>query len=289
MTLVDLLKLRSIEFRAEGHHHCRPGWIQIDCPFCGLGTDGFHMGYNLHFNYVNCWRCGKHSVLETLVLLTGLSWVECKKLVGSLDSKPIPKSERPTGKLQIPKGIGPLLRAHKRYLRGRGFDTDELVRVWNLGGIGISSQLRWRVFVPIYLREKMVSWTTRSLVDSGVRYLSAKPEQEAISHKSLLYGEQYCRHSIIVVEGPADVWTIGPGAVGTCGTGYSIKQVTRMAKYPVRAICFDNEPVAQQRARELCALLEGYPGETYNVTLDGNDANSSSQRDIRKLRKHFLR
>jgi hypothetical protein len=288
-TIADVLRLSGVEYRSEGHHHCRPGWLQLNCPYCGEGSDGFHLGYNLHYNYVNCWRCGKHSVADVLSRLTGMSWAESKKVLGSLDSKSIPKIDRPTGKLVLPKGLGPLQKPHRKYLEGRGFDIPYLENVWNLQGIGVGYELQWRIFIPIYLRDKVVSWTTRSIRDSGLRYRSASALQEAIPHKSLLYGEQYCRHVIIIVEGPVDVWTIGPGAVGTCGIGYSMKQLTRMSKYAVRVICFDNEPVAQKRARELCSLLEPYPGETYNVTLDGKDANTASSKDIRKLRKAFLK
>lgn len=284
----SLLDTFGVESRAEGHHHCRPGWIQIDCPFCGQGSDGFHMGWNLHFNYVNCWRCGKHSVIETLAKLSGLSFAECKTAVSQLETKAIPKAERPTGKLVLPKGRRPLEKAHITYLRRRGFDPDELVRLWGLEGIGIASRLQWRIFIPIHLRSEIVSWTTRSIGEQGLRYVSASPHEESVAHKSLLYGEQYCRHKIVVVEGCPDTWTIGPGCVGTCGIGFSIRQVQRIAKYPVRAICFNSEPIAQQRAHELCALLEPYPGETFNVVLDGNDANTSSKKDIRRIRKHFL-
>lgn len=287
-SIQSLLEEHSVEIQTAGHHHCRPGWLQFDCPFCGPGTGSFHMGWNLHFQYVNCWRCGKHSVVETLAAVTGLSWSECKLIVSTLESKPIPKMERPTGKLVLPKGLGPLEEPHRRYLSSRGLDPNELESVWGLQGIGIASRLQWRIFIPILLRDKMVSWTTRAIGSKGLRYVSASPQEEAIAHKTLLYGEQFCRHKIIVVEGPPDVWTMGPGCVGTCGIGFSIQQVRRIAKYPVRAICFNSEPIAQQRAHELCALLEPYPGKTYNVVPDGNDLNSSSRREVRRIRKHFL-
>lgn len=290
-TILDVLTDHQVQFRIAGeHHHAREGWIQISCPYCGAGGEGFHMGFNLNYNYTNCWRCGKHPVGEVVQKLTGLNWSDVKTLLGKLDRRiSIPKADRPTGKLVLPKHVGPLKRVHREYLEGRGFDVEELERLWEIKGIGIAARLQWRVFIPITLRGETVSWTTRSLVDDGLRYISASVQEEAISHKSLLYGEHYVRHSLIIVEGPTDVWTIGPGCVGTCGIGFLTSQVRRMAKYPVRVVCFDNQPEAQARARELCALLEMYPGETYNVVLDAKDANTAPRREIRRLRRLFLR
>ena len=42
---------------------------------------------------------------------------------------------------------------------------------------------------------------------------------------------------------------------GTLGVGYSRAQLLRISKYPLRAVCFDSEPAAQERARQLCEEL----------------------------------
>jgi DNA primase len=161
-------------------------------------------------------------------------------------------------------------------------------RLWNAQGIGMSSQLPWRIFIPIELNGEMVSWTTRSINDYGLRYISAKLTQESFPHKHLLYGEDYARHTVIIHEGPLDVWTVGPGAVGTLGTSYTRAQVVRMSKYLRRVVCFDNEPEAQRRARKLCDDLEPFEGETHNVILDAKDANTASAKEIRRLRRLYL-
>jgi hypothetical protein len=194
-----------------------------------------------------------------------------------------------TGKLQLPRGLVDLMPQHIKYLEGRGFNVNKLKKLWDVQAIGMCGELRWRVFIPIKYQGKTVSWTTRSIrADATLRYWSASSDQESVPHKSLLYGEDYCRHSVIVHEGAIDAWSVGPGATATCGIGYSQAQLIKIAKYPRRTICFDNEPAAQKRARELCNILEALPGQTNNVQLDAKDANTASRRELRLLRKHFL-
>ena len=287
MRFEELLREHDVAFLSEGHHHCRPGWLQIDCPFCGTGTRGFHMGYSLAGGYVNCWRCGPHRLHETVAELLHLSLKQAAALLGGLE-KDKTRVVVQRGKLVLPRGRGPLLSCHKVYLRSRQYNCKDLVRLWQVQGIGLASRLAWRIFIPIIHQGEIVSWTTRSVKDEGLRYISAAPNEEILNHKDILYGEDYCRHAVVVVEGPFDVWRIGPGAVATLGTGYSRSQVRRLCNDPVRMVCVDNEREAQQRARKLVRLLEPFQGETYNVILSGKDAGSTDAEEIQEIRERFL-
>lgn len=286
-TILEVLDSLNVPYHETGTKHNTRGWVQTRCPHCD-GPDGHHLGWNIERGSVNCWRCGPQRPGDVLVALTSRPLGE---VLGRL--KGLTKAtgrDVPVvacgGLLKEPKGLGELTGAHKRYLKRRGLSPDKLVQLWGIQGIGQAARLKWRIYIPFHLGGRKVSWTTRAISDEvDLRYISAKPEEEAISHKELLYGEDYCRHAIIVHEGPFDVWTTGPGAVATCGISYSIAQVNRIAKYPRRIICFDNEKGAQKRARKLCAELEGFPGETLNVVLSGKDANDSPKEEIKQLRR----
>jgi hypothetical protein len=287
MKFRDVLMELGVKVAPANHRHSRPGWTNFDCPYCGAGTQKFHMGFNEFRGSLNCWRCGRHKILETLELITRRSPKELRKALSQVER---PKWVKPSvaGRLQMPAGVASLQPAHISYLESRGFIPGDLAGLWDIQGIGIASTLQWRLFIPIHHRGEAVSWTTRSLTQKS-RYVSAKPEQEAISHKSLLYGEDYCRHAIIVHEGPTDVWRTGPGAVCTFGTAYTMAQVKRIAKYPVRAICFDSSPDAQRAAETLCDDLEGFPGKTLVVVLDADDPGSASPEETRRLRRVILK
>jgi DNA primase len=191
------------------------------------------------------------------------------------------------GKLVLPSSLEPLGKKHQKYLEKRGFNLNELDKLWGINRCTtIAIDLPWRIFIPIYLHGELVSWTTRSLVNTGQRYISAAPEQEAINHKELLYGEDYCRNTIIVCEGPTDAWSIGPGAVATFGTAYTEAQVQRMSKYENIVICYDNESAAQRQAKKLMGDLSVLTSNVWNVVLKDKDPGSSTE--IQELRKRFL-
>lgn len=286
MTFLELLQEHGTPYWSEGRD-TRPGWIQLKCPQCQRDR---YLGYNVANGYMNCWSCGGLRLWETVASLLNVPLPQARQLLLKLDRtpSPFPLPVR-KGKLILPEGVGPLLPAHRKYLTSRGFDPDELVTLWGLGGIGISPRLGWRVFIPITLNKEVVSWTTRSINPKATtRYISASPEMEAINHKTILYGEDHANHSTVVVEGPADVWKIGPGAVALFGTAYSKSQLLRISRHPVRAICFDNESPAQRRASHLCEELSVFPGETYNISLDSKDPGSATKKEIKQLRKSFL-
>jgi DNA primase len=195
---------------------------------------------------------------------------------------------RHTGRYTPPRGCQPLLAAHRKYLCSRGFDPDEIIATWGVQGIGVAPKLGWRLFIPIQYKGELVSWTTRAIGTSGLRYISASYTEEAISHKHLLYGIDMVAHAVAIVEGPTDAWGIGPGAVGTLGLSWTPEQVKLMTSFPVRVVCFDNTPNAQARARKLADILSLYPGETYRVCMSGKDPASSPKQEIREFRKRFL-
>jgi hypothetical protein len=262
-------------------HKTRPGWLQVDCPFCGRGSQKWHFGFNLSKGYANCWRCGPHSLWETFrafdLPTAGLKEIQ-------FDRKP---KRADSGVYTPPKGLETKRpKAHDRYLRRRGFDPAELERLWRIQYTLQTGRLRFRVFIPIISGGENASWTTRAIgQDVEPRYISASPAEEARPRNCLLYGEDYVRQGVIVHEGPTDVWATGPGAVATLGTSYSAAQVDSLAKYPIRVICFDSSTEAQKRAKGLAEKLSVFPGETLVVTLTGKDAASSSKREIAALRR----
>lgn len=290
MKFAQILSDHNISYITEGSHHCREGWLQVDCPFCERGSKKWHMGYSLEGNYVNCYRCGSHTLLSTLMEMTGLDYGECKKLLDDI-SVVITKEEKPRGHLILPDRLSEYLYGpHRMYLHDRGCNVRLLEKLWKIQCIGIASRLAWRIFIPIIYKGETVSWSTRSISKNACsRYINAKADQEAMPIKSLLYGEDFIRDTAIIVEGFFSAWRIGPGAVATMGAVVTQIQLDKLIKYPVRVVCFDNDETGQTRARKLCDDLGSFPGETYNVVLDAPDPAEANEKDIKKLRRTFLK
>jgi hypothetical protein len=237
----------------------------------------------------HCWVCGKHKLIDTFAELLRLDGRRCRAILAGLDFQQWEKEVgRPLpGGLKRPKGVGPLLPPHERYLRRRGFDPAEVAEVWGVKGIGAGSRLAWRIYLPVRFNGEEVSWTTRSISDRGQRYISAKPDQEKLPAQSLLFGADLAAHAIVIAEGPFDAMRIGPGAVATFGTNYTKAQLLKMAEFPVRVVVYDNEPLAQQQARKLCCELEAFDGRTYRVNLNAKDPGSAPEEELERLRKRF--
>lgn len=285
-TFESILSRYGVHFETEGRY-CRPGWVQFQCPFCFGGKDPNkpYAGFNTYGGYVNCWRCGSHNPTKTVSLLCSIPYKTAAKLLGTIE-RPHETPEEDVGTLVLPRGIGNLVAAHRNYLSARGFSWKKLETLWGIQGTTMSTRLPWRIFIPVHYRGRVVSWTTRRITDKEPRYISAGKQEEEIPHKKLLYGEDYVRgRSIIVHEGPTDVWRTGPGAVGLLGTGFTRSQILKLVQYSRRIICFDSQVEAIMRARKLCDLLDPYPGETMLVTLDAPDPASASHQEIRRLRR----
>jgi len=227
---------------------------------------------------------------EILAKLGRMSFDAARAILGDLKlEKYVPARRAATGgEVQEPQGISSLGKAHCAYLKKRGFDPETLERLWHIRGISLASKLAWRVYIPIILNGETVSWTTRSIGTKGLRYVSASADQEKIHHKETLYGIDLARSTVIITEGPTDVWNIGPGAVCMFGLKYTPAQFDLMKKFAHRVVCLDSSRDAQKVARSLIRELSQWPGQNTNVVLDSEDPGSASAKEIRLLREAVL-
>jgi len=266
MNVETLLADLQIHYRtADSHRNVRSGWVGVDCPWCGRGSGKYHLGICLATGQTSCWQCGGHSLASILVELTGRPFRDVLPRLQNVRLKRQEAREH-SGRYRVPNGVGELRSVHKRYLMARKVD-EATAALWGLQGLGLAGNLSWRIFMPIRLRGEPLSWTTRSL-GSGMKYISARPEEETVPCKHLLYGEDLAGGSVVVVEGPFDAIRIGPGAVATLGVRTTSYQILRIARYADRSILFDNEPAAQRRAQQLADRLSIFPGRTRVVEID---------------------
>ncbi len=286
--IYDQYGIRYVEYGE--HHHVTRGFIQTDCPFCNVGPENYRLGFNIRNKFYNCWSCGPKRLVDALMALTQSTFSEVKELLETFDPLLLSDQKRPKivrDAVKLPANLKDMQQAHKDYLMRRGLNPKTIAALWGVKGIGVSAYLQWRLWIPVFFDMEIISWTTRAIHDSATkRYIAAAEEDEKLPGKSVLYGEDYCKDSIIICEGPVDVWKIGKGAVATLGTSYSESQVLRMIQYPNRIICFDSTPDGQARAHQLMDKLAPFKGRpTRNVILDAKDAGSAKEKELKQLRK----
>ena len=286
MNVTDLLDTLNIPYREGGEHrHVRSGWVGIDCPWCG-SLDKFHLGIHLRTNACTCWKCGPHSFAGSVTQACNEPQAKVYELVRSVRKTGAADDYQVTGKYKEPDGLEPLGKVHKKYLNGRGFDLEQLSRLWQVDtGTLLRPPLSWRVFIPVVQQGRRVTWTTRSLVNEGIRYLHAGPEDEGVPIKHTLYGSDYAMNSVVVCEGPTDVWRLGPGAVALYGLSWTDQQVNLLLNYHQCFVCFDNEVKAQKRAKQLCGQLESRGTSSCILQIDADDLGSASKKEIKAIRR----
>ena len=295
---VLLCREQRIPHLTEGHHHCHEGWVQTHCPFCGDGSHGWHLGFGLERGNLSCWRCGSHNSLEWLekVLPPGARSgarrllkqysVEGKRYIGKKVVKIRQKNIKPV------MGSEELSPAHIKYLKRRKFDPAYLVKEWGLKGTRhLSKDWNWRIITPIRDSDsRIVAYTGRTLSkETKPRWKTTDNDNMLIDPKLLIYGIDKAdkEKGVLIVEGPSDVWRMGPGAVGLLGIDWSIEQAAILRHYKNRYILFDNQPVAQKKALELANWLATFPGHTEIITGLNSDPGALPQNEADNIMKEL--
>jgi hypothetical protein len=285
---MDVLRLYQdygIEHLTEGHKHCRPGWVNTQCPHCS-GNEGMHLGWNTDENYYRCWRCGWHPPLKTLSLLLNLPTKQVIKIIADygIVRSYIKKKPRNKKEFILPFGVSDMKDVHRKYLKGRGFSPDKLEKVWGVKGTGPLSYLdkidyRFRLFIPIYWNGELVTFDTRDITGTAEgKYKACPTDREIIGRKQILYGNQEAWGDVgICVEGPFDVWKLGENAFAVSGIEYKQEQVKEIAKiFKKVAVVFDGaidpgeEAQAKIQARKLVKDLQFRNVDAYSIQIKGD-------------------
>ena len=307
MDVIQLYQDYSIDFLTEGHRHCSEGWVNTACPFC-TGNPGYHLGFNLDDNYYICYRCGWHSVSETIAKLLHVSETEAETIIKGYGLLVPKRRTEPVKKIRIksfrlPSNTRPLEANHKKYLEGRGFDPDYLEKEWSLLGTGPISTLdtgsgnnkkilnyRFRIIIPFIWDNQQVSFDSRDITGKHMsKYMACPGDRELISHKKILYGKQEkWKNAGLLVEGPTDVWRMGTNSFAVSGIKYTLSQIRRISDNFNRvAVILDDDAQAIIQANKIVTELKFRGVDAFRVDIEG-DPGSMKQEDADYLVKQLI-
>jgi hypothetical protein len=266
------------------------GWINIQCPLCNDRSN--HGGFNIASAYYYCWKCGWHSLTEVIQELINFTKYETKNIIEEYTTyrKEESKQKRHAAKLRFPPETCLMQKHHKKYLEKRGFDADRLEKEWNLMATGIVGEYSHRILAPILYRNRTVSYQARDITgQSKIKYKACAEKNEIIHHKHIAYGIDKVRDGVaIIVEGIADVWRIGPGAVALFGTSFTTQQINFLVNHLQRAhILFDfGEKEAHAKAQVLGNALSPFMEvEILDIRGRYKDPAELPKKEIEYLRK----
>lgn len=284
---IAICRKRNIPYIEGGHHHTKHGWVQTHCPFCTDGQSGWHMGFSLEQGNFNCWRCGSHraiAVLSAILHSADQAFVAMSNNRTDKRFRTPPTVDRPH-EAEQPPSMGKLGTTHRKYIESRNFQLAQLKR-WDLHGTyHLSGEWNWRIVFPIKNSQGQVQAYCGRSIDDDTRpkYKMTHNDKMTDDPRSLLYGIEQVGKCIVIVEGPLDVWRLGPGAVATLGVDWKPEQLKILSGIPTRYIMFDPDKNAQKKAKQLADRLSVFNGTTNIISGHETDPGEMTTRDAREL------
>ena len=245
----------------ENHSIVSSGYVGLNCPFCqdhakpylGIRKDG-----SLNSS---CWRCGAHNTIDTVEALTGItSKPEIYKIIKKYKGKSsynLPTQQddiKRVSKVILP-GRLEMTKMARKYLIKREFNPEYTFQKYQLQNT-VYEHPSYRLIFPFLYQGRVVSWTGRSMDnDPELRWLSAKPTEEVISHKSIFYNWDNQRRggNVLLVEGILDA--VRTGGMATAGTSVTMSQLALLRDFKKVNIMFDGSPDAIKKAHEISVIL----------------------------------
>ena len=86
MNIAQFFQDFGVDTSASGNKHYRRGWVNTHCPFC-TGSQNYHLGYNLHGGYFNCYRCGFKPEIKVIAALLRIPYNEARDIYRKYQGK----------------------------------------------------------------------------------------------------------------------------------------------------------------------------------------------------------
>jgi hypothetical protein len=258
--VLRFLSDKNISYSETGSQ-AQKGWISVQCPFCGDAGD--HGGFNIRKVHYYCWRCGGHSIPSIIKQFLGLTeWKDVYRIQYEystrstvLDRLRDRAEKHGVDRVDVPGD--PLQKMHIDYLCQRGYDPQTIMTKYRVRGEGIAGDYKYRIIIPILFEDEIVSFVARDVTGKQkLRYKNCPIDKSVLNPKHVLYNLDNCKEDVIViVEGIFDVWRMGDGYAASLGTDLSPPQIRLLSKYKKIIFLFDNEELAQAKAKKYAYLL----------------------------------
>lgn len=268
-------------------------------PFCE--GDGEHGGVNLTHKHFSCFQCAESASPPKLVKqILNCSWAKAYEAVRNYSSRDssswatIPtdrvRSSRP---VHLPALTGPLCGPGGHYLSSRGFNPEAVEAKYGVKESGPLGSYKFRLIIPIYLNKELVSFTSRDYTGKGEPKYKEQPVDEArIPVKDCLYNIDSVKDKLLIVEGPADVWRMGDGAVSLFGIKCTEKQQEILFKWwmhslrikRVKKVVILLDPKTKRAADALYYKLSSFIRDLKIVELSDRDPAELTQEEAMNLK-----
>lgn len=311
--VVSFLEDNDIYHRFSGKNVGKD-YVGFRCPWCE--GDGEHGGVSLIHKGFSCWQCGMSASPPKLIKqILNCSWSKAYNILEQYSSREAALSSwaqaRPKIRglslrpVQLPALTGPLCGPGGHYLSSRGFDPRVIESKYGVKESGPLGSYKFRLIIPIYFNKELVSFTSRDY--TGKRepaYMEQSVDEAIIPVKDSLYNFDSVKDELLIVEGPADVWRMGDGAVALYGIKCTEKQqeilfrwwmhtwIQRLRKQRGRLrkkkVVLLLDPKTRKPADKLYFTLTSFIRDIKIVELYGRDPAELTQQEAMNLKKELF-
>lgn len=245
----------------------RRGWLKGDCPSCGRPGK---FGVNLFRDRTNCFVCEYHPKPITLireledldtyneVMEVIQDYKEMEYIAPVIKEIDESKVVLPDHYINIALGDSRLARMARNYIRGRGFDIDDLsLKGW---GYCTDGDYYGYIIIPFYMGGKLVYFNARKFFGAGPKYNNPTAEDSGIGKSIIIYNVEALNiyKEVFLMEGVINAETIGPEGIATGGKDISTKQLSIIKTSPVESMVLLLDPDAIERSVEIALDLIFY-------------------------------
>jgi len=250
-------KLYAYAINRLGLRDYSRGWLKGVCPSCGRQEK---YGFNISQNRTNCFVCGYHpSPINVVMDLEGFgtyqeAWGFLKVYEGRQYLEPVIEriehieAVLPDGFKSLILGEGRLGRSVRNYVKGRGFDPEEMsYKGW---GYVTRGDYFGYLIIPFYIGGKLIYYNARRFVGSGPKYMNPSIEDFGIGKSLIMYNIDALAlyDTIYLVEGAINAETLGDQGIATGGKKISHYQISMIIKSDVKNVIILLDPDAMEDA-----------------------------------------
>lgn len=239
--------------------------IAIECIFCSQSSKKKKLTINTESGLWHCWKCGKKGNFFQFidkVKKQGKSVnLDAFKQEGekfkNTEIKPIvDEIPYPEGFFLLdPKAKGYTVEQALDYLKGRGIEGNT-IHAYRLGYCG-TGMLSGRVIVPIYYKDKLVSYIARDFTGKSSRRILTPPGNGTAGIKRYIYRIEEAKKlgHLIITEGVFSCISVGPCGVAIFGKQPTVNQLAQILNAKPKRVTVALDPDAAKEAISLANSL----------------------------------
>lgn len=269
---------RGITWR-DGGKNISPGWIGISCVFCSETSN--HLGISPDGTGFYCWVCGeKGNITKLIQKIDEVSPRIAKrtfyKYTTSDSIQPIVETRRDN----FPKWSDVPLKMHLDFLKSRGYSKD-VISKYNLKFTYNVGKYKYRIIAPVYRNGIIETFTGRTVVNHPEKW----KHQTGAKIKKYLYNiDNIYKDSVIIVEGPGDVWKIGTPAAAIFGKDITDDQINILIRKGIKDVFIMLDSDAAAKTKEISLKLSPL-FNVEEVLLESGDPGDMTYEEAEELKR----